>query len=142
MTGNIENLRKWFRDCPALARNNRFGVDFMSEDEEQYGLYSMPSNINYRDNVLGESVPADVQSVNFVFAARLPYGNDIEQNMINLGFHQDVTNWIIEQNAKQNFPTINEGRVTAISVTLTQYPATVGAQTAIYQIQIKLTYRR
>ena len=49
---------------------------------------------------------------------------------------------MIEQNNARNFPHMEEGRVTAIVPTLTAYPAQVGSDSAKYQIQIQITYRR
>lgn len=49
---------------------------------------------------------------------------------------------MIEQNNARNFPRMEEGRVTAIVPTLTAYPAQVGSDSAKYQIQIQITYRR
>ena len=70
------------------------------------------------------------------------YGSDVQQNISNLGFYDAVVNWIMEQNALRNFPSINEGRVKSIVPTLTQYVAEAGSDNAKYQIQIRITYRR
>lgn len=139
---NIEALRTWFRPCPALSPGNRFQVDYLAENPTEYALYAVPSAINYRENVLGEEVPADIQTLNFIFASKESYGADVVQNLANLGFYEDVTLWILEQNALRNFPRINDGVVRSIVPTLTPYPAEIGSETAKYQIQIRMTYRR
>ena len=139
---NVEHLRAWFRGCPALSSENRFRVDYLSEEPTEYAIYASPSTLTYRENVLGESVPMDVQSLNFIFASREPFGADEQQNLENNAFYQDVVSWMVEQNAKRNFPRINEGRVTAIETTLTQYVSAPGVSSAKYQIQFKATYRR
>ena len=139
---NIEALRTWFRTCPALSPGNRFQVDYLAENPTEYALYAVPSAINYRENVLGEEVPADIQTLNFIFASKESYGADVVQNLANLGFYEDVTLWILEQNAHRNFPRINDGTVRSIVPTLTAYPAEIGSETAKYQIQIRMTYRR
>lgn len=139
---NAEHLREWFRTCPALSQKNRFRVDFLAENPTEYALYSVPTSINYHENVLGEEIPDDIQTLNYIFASKEQYGSDVQQNISNLGFYDAVVNWIMEQNALRNFPSINEGRVKSIVPTLTQYVAEAGSDNAKYQIQIRITYRR
>lgn len=139
---NAEQLRAWFRNCPALAENSRFRMDYLAENPTEYAIYAVPSQINYRENVLGEKIPADIQSVNYIFASKESYGPDAMQNLENLGFYDQVVAWILEQNAKHNFPKINEGWVKSIVPTLTAYPIQIGSDTAKYQIQLQITYRR
>lgn len=138
---NTESLREWFRTCPAISKLKRFGVDFLTENPTEYAIYAVPSTINYRRNILGQEVPRDIQTQNYIFASREPYGSDIQQNLANLGFYQEVVAWIIEQNNTRNLPKINEGVVRSIVPSLTAYPAAVGSDAAKYQIQLKLTYR-
>ena len=139
---NTEQLRNWFRNCPAILRSNRFRVDYVAENPTEYALYAVPSTLRYHENILGEEVPDDIQVQNFIFASKEPYGSDIQQNLANLLFHQEVTDWILEQNAERNFPEWDEGSVKSIVPTLTAYPAQVGSNVAKYQIQLKITYRR
>lgn len=139
---NAEQLRSWLRDCPALAENSRFRMDYLAENPTEYALYAVPSQINYRENILGEMVPTDIQSVNYIFASKESYGADVEQNLANLGFYDAVVMWILAQNEQNNFPTINEGRIKSIVPTLTAYPIQIGSDAAKYQIQLKITYRR
>ena len=63
---NIEHLRSWLRDCPALSKKNRFRVDYLSESPTEYALYSVPTTIAYRENVLGEEVPREIQTLDFI----------------------------------------------------------------------------
>ena len=137
---NVEHLRKWLRGCPALLRDNHFRVDYLSEEPVEYSLIAVPSTIAYRKNVLGEDIPRKQQAMNFVFASREVWGADEAQNIANFGFYQDVIMWMIEQNAIRNFPRINEGRVTSIKPTLSQYVTAPGTDSARYQITIEVSY--
>lgn len=142
VSNNAEQLRAWFRNCPALAEGSRFRMDYLAENPTEYALYAVPSQINYRENILGEEVPDDIQTVNYIFASKENYGADTEQNLANLGFYDEVIDWILAQNTERNFPAINEGRIKSIVPTLTAYPAQIGSDVAKYQIQLKITYRR
>lgn len=138
---NTEQLRLWFRKCPALMANNRFRVDYLAENPTEYSLYAVPSQINYQENVLGEEVPAPIQTVNYIFASKESYGADVEQNLANLGFYDEIVAWIIDQNSKRDFPRMSGGRIKSIVPTLTAYPIEIGSDTARYQIQLRVTYK-
>jgi hypothetical protein len=92
--------------------------------------------------VLGEEIPDDIQTLNFIFASKESYGADVQTNLANLGFYDAVVMWVIEQNASRNFPEINGGRVKSIVPTLTAFPVEIGSDTAKYQIQLRMTYKR
>lgn len=138
----IENLRQWFRTCPTIASRNRFGVDYLGESSTEYSIYVVPSTFIWKTNVLGETILADLQTVNYIFSARLPFGSDVTQNTANLGFCADVEAWVREQSNARIFPEINEGTVKRINPTLTPYPVDMDEATAIYQIRLEMTYRR
>lgn len=53
-----------------------------------------------------------------------------------------IVAWILEQNAKRNFPAFTGGRIKSIVPTLTAYPIEIGSDAARYQIQLRITYRR
>lgn len=104
-------------------------------------MYSVPSSLQYRENVLGEKVLLDNQTENYIFASKETYGADIEQNIAVMGWYQAVMRWIVEQNNIGNYPKMEEGRVTSILPTLSVYPAEVGSSVAKYQIQLQVNYR-
>lgn len=139
---NIESLRTWFRECPVISKTVHFRADFLSPSPTEYALFSVPSSLAYHENILGEEVLEDIQSQNFIFSSKEFYGADTKQNIANLGFYQAVTNWILEKNARREFPEWDGGVVKSIVPTLTAYPAQVGSSAAKYQIQIRVTYRR
>ena len=84
---NTEQIRAWFRTCPALLATNRFRVDYLSENPTEYAIYASPSTINYHENVLGEAIPDDIQTVNFIFASKESFGADVQQTLANMGFY-------------------------------------------------------
>ncbi len=137
-----ENLRMWLRSCPAISQINRFGVDFAGKDPTEYTIYSTPSTIRNRRDILGNVYIDPIQEVNYVFACLFPFSLDILQNLDNLGFFATVTEWIYEQNKAKNFPEIEEGRVMSIMPTMSPYVFDADSDSGRYQIQLKITYRR
>ncbi len=141
-TANITALRAWFRGCPALSDSRRFHIDYLAESPTEYAIYSVPSTITLRQNVLGDYYPEDIQTLNFIFASREAFGADVQTALANLGFYDAVCDWVVEQNNARNFPEIEDGEVMSILPTLTAFPSEVGSNAAKYQIQLRLVYRR
>lgn len=139
---NAEQLRAWFRACPLLASGVRFNADYVAGKAAEYAIYSVPSALKYHENILGDEIPDDNQTQNFIFVAELPYGADARQNLDNLGFMQAVVGWILQQNMGRAFPFWAGGQIKSILPTLTGAPVQVGASSAKYQIQLKINYRR
>lgn len=138
---NTESLRAWLRQCPDIAKSYRFGADYVGEGATEYALMSVPSNLRYRENILGKRFLAERQEQNFIFAAKVPYGSDVQQNLANMGFFQAVQSWIYEQNAAGNFPEWDNGTIYAIECSNTGAPIQTGANEARYQFQIKVLYK-
>lgn len=141
-TNNVENLREWFRTCPAIQNGKYFGVNYLAEKPVQYSIFNLPSTISYHENILGEVVPDDIQEEEYVFASQESYGSDVSENLDTLGFYQEVIAWIQQQTQLQNFPEWEYGIVISIIPDLSVYVADASASEAKYQIQIKIKYRR
>lgn len=138
----VDALRDWFRGCPALNKENRFGVDYLSADPTEYAIYMSPSSLASFVDVTGEVVVRSVQEQSFNFASREKHPADVLQALANHGFYDDVISWILAQNKEKNFPDIPGGSVISIMPSMTQYLFEAGANSGRYQISCKLTYRR
>ena len=138
---SIEAVRQWFRGCPLLA-GERVGVNYIGEKPTAFAVIASPSSILTHRNVLGEDVPNDEQQLNFVFAATDSFGADIQVNATTQKLYDDIVQWILDQNAAKQLPQLSVGKTMSVTPTLTAYPSQVGADTAVYRIQLKLIYRR
>ena len=138
---NTGNLRAWLRTCPAVAQNRRFGADYLGDGINEYAVMSVPSVLAYRENILGKNVLRPVQVQNFILASKDAYSADVQQNLANLKFYQDVSAWILQQNDAQTFPAWEGGEIRSIVPTITGAPIQTGANVARYQIQIRVTWR-
>lgn len=137
-----ENLRTWFLSCPALKETSVFNTDYLSEMNDEYTIYSLPSSLDYVEDIVGKIKYNKRQVMNFAFAARLPYGEDGIQNLQNLELLANVQNWLYEQTLLQNFPEIDEGEVVSIVPVQTPYVVNANPGSAMYQIRCSLTYDR
>ena len=109
VSNSVDGIRKWFRQCPLLANNRRFGTDYLGEKPTEYAIYASPSTLKYHENILGDFVLDDKQTQNYIFATRENFGSDVKQNSDNLAFFTALTSWMVEQNNARNFPCIEEG---------------------------------
>lgn len=138
---NTNSLRTWLRACPAIASGKYFGADYIGEKATEYAVFSVPSTMEYRENILGKRVLKEKQEQLFLFAAKVPYGSDVKQNLDNLGFFQEVTAWLAQMNAAQDFPEWADGSITSIEASSTGAPVQTGSDAARYQFQIKVNYK-
>ena len=142
MQQTVDAIRSWFRECSAIQKGNRFGIDHLSQDPTEYAIYMSPSSLASFVDVTGEVCVKSVQELNFNFASREKHTPDVMQALANHGFYDSVINWIIEQNKEKNFPEIPDGSVISIMPSMTQYLFEAGSSTGRYQISCKLKYRR
>lgn len=140
-TSNAENLRLWLRGCPAIQQAYKMGLDYLSDKATEYAVFSVPSPISAKENILGELVLDEIQTENYIFASKENYSPQAAQNSSNLLLHQQVVSWILEQTNAGKFPDW-DGKVLSIVPTLTAAPVQIGSSVAKYQIQMKVTYRR
>jgi hypothetical protein len=136
-----EKLRLWFLQCPAFT-DKKFSVDYLGEKGTQYAIYMTASAVSSGIDVLGNPFLNSRQKVNFALASAATYGQEVLQNLYNLGFFDEITKWMWEQNKTFNFPNIAEGKVISILPVSTQALIEAGANVGQYQIQCKLTYFR
>lgn len=142
MQQTVAAIRDWFRGCPAIRSENRFGIDNLSANPTEYAIYLSPSTLATGIDITGESYVKTVQELTFNFASREKHPADVLQALSNHGFYDSVINWIIQQNKKKNFPEVAEGSVISIMPTMTQYLFEAGANSGRYQISCKMKYRR
>lgn len=141
IVNNTNSLRTWLRTCPAIAKGKYFGADYIGEKATEYAVFSVPSTKRYRENILGQRKLLPTQEQNFIFAAKVPYGADVPQNLNNLAFFQEVSDWISQMNTAQDFPEWADGQITAIEASNTGAPVQTGSDAARYQFQIRVTYK-
>lgn len=142
MQQTAEAIRNWFRQCPAIQKGNRFGIDNLAADPTEYAIYLSPSNLATGIDVTGEVFVKSVQEQTFVFASREKHPHDVLQALANHGFYEEVIAWMLKQNKTRNFPELEYGTVISIVPTLTQYLFEAGANSGRYQISCKMKYRR
>lgn len=132
----MENVRAWLKQYPAL--NGRLDVDFLDNEADTYSIDTIPCEEiikRYRDG-------SAVKQFQFAVSSRRYYEQNINQNLSNLEFFEDLTAWVEAQAHNRNLPDMDEGRTAQrIIVTSTAYPFVVSEDgKARYQIQMRFEY--
>ncbi len=139
---NTAELRQWLRTCPAILDSARFGVDFAGNSATEYTIYSSPTTLQSYTDIWGNVYFRPVQELNFILASVRSLSSDVLQNLSNLGFFNEVIEWVYRQNTMKNFPKIAEGAVISIMPTLSPFLIDAAANLGRYQIQLNIKYRR
>jgi len=129
-------VRDWIKDCPYMQDRyaRKIGVKNL-----EYGIYPSPIQPIYRENVLGELVPDEIQESMFILTAKMQY---IDGEVNRYSFYQGVIDWIDEQNRLKHFPILNEGIVRSVNARFSQYVSEPNRAEERSEIQIRFTYRK
>jgi hypothetical protein len=140
----LESIRNYIKQCEYLEEFNgavRVRVDFSNNEEAttytiEEGVTSQPIVKKYVDG-------STLRQYLFTFSSIEAYGADILQNIDNVGFYEDFTQWL-EVNTKQGIlPIMAEGKEARSIEALTNgyiFDNASDSSTARYQVQLRLTY--
>ena len=131
----IECLSAWFKEYSGLS--GRLGVDYLSENADAYSIDTVPS-----EEVIKRYKSGVKKQYQFAISSRRFYDQDIQQNIDNLKFFEDLTAWVEQKAKARQLPAMDEGR-TALKIVVTSnaYPFIVSEDgKARYQVQMRLEY--
>ncbi|WP_317853795.1 chloramphenicol resistance protein [Chakrabartyella piscis] len=132
----MESVRKFLRTYEPLA-NNKLNVDFLPAEESSYSVEAIPTNEVVRTYTDGSTY----RQFLCVLCSREAYGSEILQQLENLAFFEDFSEWLREQSLIGNFPDLGEGRsVVSFVASTTGYAMATSETKARYQIQLKMEF--
>lgn len=137
----IESLMDYILTCPYLEKLNKFGLNFLDKDSENYSVEEVPSK-----NVIKKRVDGSYEKqLIFIFASIFDYSDELENQIKNSGFYEDFEDWLEENNDNEVFPDLKAG-LTPISVEVETsgylYGINESMNKARFQIQCKLIYEK
>lgn len=137
MKSIIESIRDYFLECPYLLDNVRLNIEFLSENPIEYGLYTEVGDTTIKKYVDGDKL----KQFGFTFVTTSYMSGDLIQQLENSAFFDKLKMWVEEQNKKENFPILEGKRYPlGIEVVTDGYLSSANADTAQYQIQMRLKY--
>ena len=132
----MECVQTWLRTYPGLS--GRLDVDFLDDEADTYSVDTIPC-----EEVLKRYMDGSKRKqFQFAVSSRRFYDQNIAQNLENLQFFADFTEWVESKAQARELPVMDGGRTAqAIVVTSTAYPFIVTEDgKARYQLQMRLEY--
>ncbi|NFH91914.1 chloramphenicol resistance protein [Clostridium botulinum] len=136
----IESLRKYIKTYPGLKEFEdtvKVNVDKLEKDATVYSIDETVCNPILKKFVDGSSE----RQLLFVFASREFYGQDVFQNIDNIGFYDKLSEWLEDNTRRAILPQLEDGKqALSIKAISNGYVFNTDETLARYQIQIQLKY--
>lgn len=129
----LEATRKWLRTCPLIDLSDKFNANYLGSAPTEYTLRS--AGDSHSEDVCGY----DNATYNFTFAARLPFSEELVQNLSAAEFFGALSAWIRNCNRNKTFPAIDGYQVERVTPSNAGIVVTADANTANYQLQIQIS---
>lgn len=133
MKGKMEIIKEYIETCPLLD-GGKINVDYLKDDLFSYSIDRTPTTKEVYSYVFG----GGKKQLAFDFSITAPLSSQAIINLENSKFCDDFTEWVEEQNRKKNLPKIKG--ISSLKVTSDGYILQKTDTTAIYTIQLNLTY--
>ena len=132
----MECVQNWLRTYPGLS--GRLDVDFLDDEADTYSVDTIPCQEILKRYMDGSTR----KQFQFTLSSRRFYDQNIAQNLGNLQFFADFTEWAESKAAARELPEMDGGRTAqALEITSTAYPFIVTEDgKARYQLQARLEY--
>lgn len=135
-TSIVESLSEYFLDCP-LLKDGYFHVDFLGPDPVEYTLEVLTCDPIIKQYVNGDTLRRYL----FAFGSREYYSADRVQNIENIAFYEELSDWIEQQDRLGHFPELpGELAPEELRAVSSGYLFDETMESARYQIQIELIY--
>jgi len=136
--GEVQNYSKEMLQLYFRNSDPSFDLLFDSQEEAQsYSVEAVPAKEIVRSYVDGSTV----RQFLFVVASREFFGDKIRQQLDNLSFYGDFSEWLREQTMAGSLPNLGEGRkVMLMEATTSGYAMAAEASMARYQIQCRMEF--
>lgn len=132
----IECLRDYILGFPELKNGCLCNVDYLGDQSIEYDIEAVPCDPVYKRYIDGDCMKQFL----FLFASREEYNAQVATCIANLHFYEKFEEWIEDNNANGNFPDLDGRLPVSIEVLTRGYPLSAEADTARYQIQLRLIY--
>lgn len=132
----IECVRDFILTFPALDENGCLYVDYLGDQAIEYSVETVPCDPVFKRYTDGGCMKQFL----FLFASREYYSADVIQCIENLSFYEDFSSWINQKNRSGELPDLDGRDPVSIEVLTGGYAFDADAETARYQIQLRLLY--
>ena len=132
----IKSVRDFFLSCP-LLKDGKLNVDYLGAEPTEYVIEGTPVADIARQYTDG----ASLRRYHFIFGSREYYGSELQTNLENNGFYEQLAEWIEGESRAGNLPRLGNGKAAQrLEVLSTGYLFDANGKDARYQIQCALLY--
>ena len=133
-TAMIDKIREYMAKCPYLKEFAELNIEYLVD---KISTYSINENAGYNP-VLHKFLVGSERQFLFTFDSRLHWNEDIQNNIDNSKFYENIRNWLESNNKNKIYPDIDG--TYEIGATTNGYIFATNANEAIYRIQCYLYY--
>ena len=135
MKALIECIRNFIMTFPEL-RDGCFMIDYLSEKPIEYAVIAVPCERIFKKYTDGGCIKQFL----FLFASREFYSADINQLIENSAFYEHFENWIADTEPETLDQFLDGRNAVSLDILTGGYAFDEEADTAQYQIQLRLLY--
>lgn len=134
----------WLKTCLLIADEQEatgaaFRIAGLEEESTAFSIEDSPG-----DPIITEYISGWEMAKNYLFLSRGEYSEMDSVNIQNSGFFEQLTEWVMRQDARHNLPDLSacggNKTPTGIAVTNSGYIVTNSAGSCKMQLQMRLTY--
>ena len=133
-TAMIDKIREYMAECPHLKEFAELNIEYLVD---KINAYSINENAGYNP-ILHKFLVGSERQFLFTFDSRLHWNEDIQNNIDNSKFFENIRDQLEKNNKNKIYPDI-EG-IYEIGATTNGYIFATNANEAIYRIQCYLYY--
>lgn len=130
----IDEVRKYMAGCPYLKEFAELNVEYLVD---KINAYSINENAGYNP-ILNQFLVGSERQFLFTFDSRLYWNEDIQNNIDNSKFFENIRTWLEKNNKNKIYPDIKG--IYEIGAATNGYIFSTNANEAIYRIQCYLYY--
>ena len=133
----IEELRTYIANCPYLNDYTELTINYLVDSKE---AYSINEGQGYDPVVNTQTDGSKEMQFIFTLDSRFVWNENLENNIKNSKFFENFSNWLEEQNDKDNFPNVEGIIPETIRTTSNGFIYATNSNEAIYRIECIFTY--
>lgn len=130
----IDRVRDYMFNCPYLKEFAELNVEYLVD---KVNVGSINENAGYNP-ILNQFLTGSERQFLFTFDSKLYWNEDIQNNIDNSKFFENVRNWLENNNKEKKFPEVSGAY--EIGATTNGYIFATDSNIAIYRIQCYLNY--
>ena len=131
-----ESIIEWLKGFNSARKLERIDTDYQSATVDSYALVKEPIR-NVKNYLSGKKVITS----HYTFHARLSNVENVER-IENNGFGEELENWVDRMNRRQQYPNIEDARVTDVDITTPFCIGITEDNSAVYQLTLAIQYEK